>query len=494
MKISFLRQFFIYGVGGVASRLAALVLIPLYTFALSVSEYGILEILLAIHALAVLMGGLQVESAVARDYQRVLESESQNVYRWTALWLTLGGTLIVSFALALAWWTAVLPKGLQGGSIIWLLALTAPAQIFSVQLIMLRFSGRAIAFAILSFTDLSASGLFSWIYIVALDQGLNGALFGLLSSKIMCIAIAWPLTFGHLRYATWSRATAGEMLAYGVPALPALFVNWVQNQGSRIMLAGVLTVQDVALAGLAMKVASLYGFVVYSFRLAWEPYAMARLNELHHKNKDFGKTLDRYIATMFLCCGLSVALGPTVVGLLSPAVYANAGLLAGAFIVGQFWVGVTNIMVIGIQGSRKTIYMLPVYVVGMLINIALLLSLAPIIGVASAGIGFLGGAVGSAMMAAYYSNRLFNTDFRWRLISVTIFGSVLMLCFLQFALVQRIELVESRIHAPLDFAIGLAVTLPLTATVLWLGCGSAKARLHLQKAMGLVRKIASTCK
>lgn len=485
--MAFVRQFLIYGLAGAASRLAALVLVPLYTHALSVQEYGILELLLAIHALVVLMGGLQVESAVARDYQQALEGDAPHAYRWTALWLTLFGTSAVGLLLVLTWWAGAMPVGLQGRSIAWLVALTAPVQLFSVQMIMLRFSGRVIAYALLSFTDLSLSALFSWIFIVLLDQGLDGALTGLLSGKLVCMAIAWTMTFGRPRRPGWRKVFARQMLAYGVPSLPTLFVNWLQNNGSRVLLAVVLSVQDVALAGLAVKVSSLYGFVVYSFRLAWEPYAMGRLNGPDGAVGGFGRTLEWYVGSMFLCCGLAVALGPAMVGLLSPAAYTEAGLLAGMFIVGQFWVGVANIMVIGIHGARKTGHLLPVYTLGMLVNVVLLLGMAPRLGVASAGVGYLGGTVASALLAGFYSNKLFNTGFSWRLLATTLVGSVVMLVLLQVALAHRTGPTGSLMQALLDLAIGFAVSLPIASAVLWLGCGPARARNLLDSALDWTR-------
>jgi O-antigen/teichoic acid export membrane protein len=51
-----------------ASRLAAVVLVPLYTRTLSITDYGRLELLLALHALVVILSGLQTESSIAREF------------------------------------------------------------------------------------------------------------------------------------------------------------------------------------------------------------------------------------------------------------------------------------------------------------------------------------------------------------------------------------------------------------------------------------------
>ena len=208
-----------------------------------------------------------------------------------------------------------------------------------------------------------------------------------------------------------------------------MLVNWLQNAGSRLLLAMALTLDDVALAGIAIKVAALYAFVVYSFRLAWEPYAMARLADVDSDPQVFNRTLEWYVASMFLVAGLAVMLGPYVVAVLAPPAYAPGGLIAALFILGQFWVGMTNLLVIGIHGARLTSRLLPVYASGVLVNVAILLATAPLVGVAAAGLGFLLGSVCSALVGGYYSNRLFNTGFSrsmigWTLLSTTVFIGV----------------------------------------------------------------------
>src|SRR5437773_7848860 len=111
--MSFVRQFFIYGIAGAASRLAAVVLVPLYTRTLAIAEYGQLEVWLATHTLIVVLAGLQVESAVARDYMEAKSSGSAGALARCAFMLTAFGTAAISIGALLAWWSGWLPKDLH---------------------------------------------------------------------------------------------------------------------------------------------------------------------------------------------------------------------------------------------------------------------------------------------------------------------------------------------------------------------------------------------
>ena len=422
--MSFARALFVYGIAGAASRLVAVVLVPLYTRMLSATEYGQLEVLLAIHALIVILAGMQIESAVMRDYFDAKSSGQLCRLGWFAVQLTFVGALFLSIIIFVLSDFGWLPGDLDRGMLLLLLGLTIPVQLLGIQQVMLRCEGRSLLFAVVSFSDLVLSALFSFVFIGMLGWHIEGALCGLLVGKSVCVIIAWRRTFN---FPIWMRpewSIGFRMLRYGLPATPAVIVSWLQNSGSRLLLAIPLALSDVAIAGVAIKVAAIYGFVMYSFRLAWEPFAMAKLAEIDSNPDVYSHSLEWYIVSMFMAAGVTVLFSPYIVAVLAPSEYAVAGAIAIFYIFGQFWVGMTNILLIGIHGSRLTFYLFPVYACGALVNVTLLLIAAPLIGVVAAGISFLAGSICSALLATYYSNKYFNTRFSGKVVGLSLIASV----------------------------------------------------------------------
>jgi O-antigen/teichoic acid export membrane protein len=422
--MSFVRQFIVYGLGGAASRFAAILLVPLYTRTLPMSEYGRLELLLAIHALVLIFAGMQAESSVARDYFEARESGRQRALVGSAVQLALVGAAVTTLALLVVWLGGWFPDVFARGAVIPLVLLTLPAQLLGVQQVVLRFGGQAVFFAWISFLDLASCAAFSVLYIVVFDMGVAGALWGAVTGKALCVLFAWRRSIGSPGLLAYDREWMRRVLAYGVPSMPAVLVAWLQSAGGRVLLALALTLSDVAIASVAIKVAALYGFLVYSYRLAWEPYSVARFNAVDQDPDIFTRALEWYVLTMFLACGATVLLGPWVTRALAPAQYAPAGTIAVFFIVGQFWVGITNVVIIGVNAARRTDLMLPVYGSGALLMVVLLLVLARPLGVVAAGVAFLAGSMCTAAVALHFGNRHYRGKMNAGLLVITAIATV----------------------------------------------------------------------
>ena len=399
--MSFLRNFLIYGLGGGISRLAALILVPLYTRTLNQIEFGQFEVILAAQGLIIILGGMQLESVLARDYFSSRDSGELNVLSWGALILSIGGISIGGLLTLVALHFGWLPSEYRLEILLLMVGAAASTQIFGLQLLILRFDGRPTQYAFFSLVDLLACALFSYVLIVLFNFGLVGAMWALVASKTVSTILAWPKTYKYLTFAWPSSKTLFAQVAYGIPLVPAVIVSWAQGSGMRLMIAITLTLADVALAGLALKIAAVFGFMVYCFRLAWEPYSFSRIDDRLSGASALSKSLEWFVAVMFLFCGMVVIAGPVIARILAPPEYAMSGFVASFFVWGQFWIGVTNIVSIGAHESRKTSMLIPIFGFGALANLLSYLALYSVIGVNGAGISVCAGAVVSARYLLY---------------------------------------------------------------------------------------------
>ncbi len=473
--MTFTKLFFIYGLGGAISRFAAIILVPLYTHVLSIAEYGQLEVLLALHMLTVILAGMQTESGVARDYFELKSKGRGKQLAWSAVAISVVGAILISVASYAASLFGLIPADLSTSTILLLLGLILPVQLFGIQQAMLRFEGSPKYFAFVSFCDLTFSAVFSVIFVAILHLGPDGALLGLLCGKLLGLAIAWTRTFGNPWHVRLDQKMILGLLNYGVPSIPAVFVNWLHNIGNRLILAVTLSLSEVAMAGVAIKVAALYGFVVYSYRLAWEPFAISGLVQFRSDRQLYRRAQEWYVLSMFFVAGIAVMLGPLIASLLAPPAYANSAGIAVFFGFGQFWVGMTTMATIGIQGARRTSKLLPVYLSGLLVNLAFLSFGSHIFGALAAGFGFLGGSVCSALVAHHLSNKLFDTQLSNKLVGSTAVATLVFCTAWYQVILQFQESAQFSASTVGTFGAGIGLLLLLQGTTLFYA--TSKSRL-----------------
>jgi O-antigen/teichoic acid export membrane protein len=416
--MSFLRQLLIYGIAGTASRLVGVILVPLYTRAFSVADYGTFEILLAVYLLATLITGWQSESGLARDHHEASRDDWDRALIWSAVRISLAGfgftVLLVLGAYLIGIVPAVLAPYLP-----WVVALVLPTQLVNLQLIVLRFTHRPMAFAIFSVADLLISAFASVILVRGLDLGIIGAVLGLLAGKSVVAVLAWATTFGRLPPRRPDREVSRRVLRYGTPLMLPAILNWTQKYGSSILLALLLTLTDVGIAGFALKIAAIFEIAALSFRQAWDPFAFRQLADPEAAQPVFRRGLAFYTVVMGAGAGIIILLAPLATTLLAPPAYALADSLAGLFIMAQFWSGAVSILALGLHGARRISRIALSHAIGTLINIALVVLLSHVFGIVVAGIGALAGAVTTALLAAHLSERTFAIRFDWRLLIVS---------------------------------------------------------------------------
>ncbi len=420
--MNMLKQFAIYGIAGTASRLVMVFLVPLYTRVLSIEQYGQLEFLLAGAALLTILIGLQSESAVVREYHLAAKNGQLAELRWGALTIAGAGSCLVALVAFLAWAAGAFSTD-QAAILPIVLAIAAATQVLGIQLVLLRFDKRAVVFGLVTFADVTLAATISVLLLVKFGWGVEGALIGVLIGKVVGIIGAWSATFRlpptHMPGADLLR----RMLVFSIPTTAPVMLNWVQTNGARVVLAAFFTLTDVAIASIGLRVAALFGFLVYAFRLAWEPWAFRQLDDPDRPAQLFDRVLKLYVVAMMLAAACAIGVSPILVVIFAPAEYGFAVVLCAGFVMGQLWLGIGNLTSIGIHGSRKTGNLITISLLAALANLALLALLAPVIGVTGAMVAFVIGAMVRAFAASAISNRVYATQFSIRLLTVAALAS-----------------------------------------------------------------------
>ena len=228
----------IYGLGGLVSRILAVLLLPLYTRYLSPSDYGKVETLIALTTVIGIVLRMGIHSAFFRFYFDSPEPEHRRLVLRTSFW----------FTMAMA--TAGLLAGLLlSGTIADLLFGSADDS----ELVMARFVGlwagmnyeqltslfrveeRSVAFVSASLANILLTIGATLLLVVALDQGPIGVIVG----NFIGTLLVYAALVGYRREQLglqFDRGLLREMNRFGVPLVPTALFLWVTNFSDRLFL------------------------------------------------------------------------------------------------------------------------------------------------------------------------------------------------------------------------------------------------------------------
>ncbi len=405
------KETIIYGIAGATSRLIGILLVPLYTRVFNPSQFGMLDILLTTSTVLVLVSGLQVEAGVGRSYYEAQQKGRRG---------ELVGTGIILCALgAVFCWLAMLvghpfiPRSWLGNHGTYVLAVglaILPSELLNLAQTILRLERMSKQFLILSIGDILTSSCFSVLAVVYWHFGIGGILWSLCVSKLIWIGIGavWLKSFYDI---TFSGSYAKEILIYSLPTIPSGIVGWVQNSANRYILAGAMSLFEVGILGLSIRIASAVAMLLTAFRMAWYPYSIEIMNSEGFREK-CARMLDIYWLVGFPICAMVSALGGLIVSILASKSYMPAGRLVGFLAMGILWSGAPQIVGLGSDYVRKTYLGLIAYVLGAGINIAVLLATVKRWGLISAGLASLTSYIGTTIVFMALSQRQYRMPFR----------------------------------------------------------------------------------
>ena len=412
-----LKDSAVYGLAGAASRFVAVLLVPVYTRVFTPAEYGQLDLILTISVILVLLSGMQVESGVGRSYYEAKESRKEKRLVGTGLLLYIAGGVpcMIIFALIFQIWLKDYGE-IDLQEMVPILLAVLPTQLFGYGLLLLRLEWLKRSYVIFSLGDVITSMSLTIFAVVFLRLGIPGVLWALLISKVIWSVLILLRLSRHLELA-WDSINVREILAYSLPTVPTVLMNWIQNYGNRFVLLAAFSFTQVGIYSLAVKTASIVDLIITAFRMAWYPYSIEIMGKPGAADK-YARVLDYYLIGMFFICATVGVMGNVIVKFWAADAYQAAGSLIGFVAMGLFWSGALAIVVIGVEISRKTYLLVIGLMVGTMINLVTLWIMVDYVGLVASGMTYLLGAFVMVSVNLAIAQRQFYIPYRYHVVLV----------------------------------------------------------------------------
>jgi O-antigen/teichoic acid export membrane protein len=444
------RHSAIYGIGGLVSRILAVLLLPVYAKYLGAAGFGKIETVVAFTTVLVIVLRFGISSAFFRFYFDSTDQAHRTLVVRTSFWFTM---TMATAGLVVGWVLAAEIDGwLRLGDDPWLVRAAFVglwAQMNYEQLTSLfRVEERSTAFVFASLANVLVTIAATLLLVVAWHKGPTGAVVGNFVGTLAVYAVL----LAYRRYQLglqFDRNLLREMNRFGLPLVPSALALWAINFVDRIFIAHYKGQAEVGVYSVAVRISSAVVFLMIAFRLAWPAFAYS-ISDDREAKRTYSFVLTYLV---FVCCWISLALGalaPWLVDVLAPKPeFARAAeAVAPLAFAATAYAGYT-VLAIGSGRARKTQGNWVVAGIAALVNIVLNVALIPPYGMIGAAISTLVAYVVLFAGMYVYAQSVYPVAYQRRRVLTATAAAV------------ALTVVARALDVPLWAALGLIVVYPL---------------------------------
>jgi O-antigen/teichoic acid export membrane protein len=406
----------IYGLGGLVSRILAVLLLPLYTRYLSPSDYGKVETLIALTTVVGIALSAGIGSAFFRFYFDSPEPADRRRVLRTSFWFimgmaTLGLVVGVAFASEISQLLFGTSKDaeLVAASFVGLWAGMNWTQLTNL----FRVEERSAAFVSASIANILVTVGATLILVVALDRGPIGVIVGNFTGTLAVYAVLVLYRREQLGL-EFDRKLLRQMNKFGLPLVPSALFLWVTNFSDRIFLVKLADVHEVGLYSVGVRIASALVLLLTAFRLAWPAFAYSIEDDAAARRTYAYVLTYLVVVTTWVATGLAL-LSPWIVRwITSKPDYESASRVVGPLAFSTVAFAGYMVVAIGVGRSRRTQFNWIVTGAAAIVNIVLNLILIPPYGMMGAAIATIAAYTTMFVGMAWWSQRIYPVAYQWR--------------------------------------------------------------------------------
>ncbi len=412
------RHFAVYGVGGIAEKLVAFLLIPVYTRYLPPDEYGVLIRALLIGALLGLLISGGMHSALLKFHADAADAKGKTavyttilVYIWAAVPFVASTVLLLAAPMA-----EVLLGSRSRVNLIYLALLYLPFGMTSdIAASFFRAMQRSTAFVILSFARFSLALMLNIFFVVGMGFGAEGVLW---SSVIVAVSASIAVQLVVLKGVGFhpDLSKLRDILRYGLPLAPFTIFELLMMEADKFLLGHFASGASVGVYALACRLGlALFFLFTMPFERVWTAYVFDL-----YKRPEWRQVCARvltYFMLVLTTAGLlfSLFIREIVHTMAAPSYWGAANLIPLIVLAQLFYAGTRvfngSLLVAGATGMLSWFT-----AIGLSVNIGMNLVLLGVLrmGPLGAALSILTTYVVMAGLSFTASQRICRVSYEWR--------------------------------------------------------------------------------
>jgi O-antigen/teichoic acid export membrane protein len=285
MNNIFIKSFIIYGLAASISKFIGVFLVPIYTRVFSPEEYGVLDILIILIALFSILGMMQIESSVQRFYFEFKENKKRDQFLSTAFWLILFTSIFIVLTVSIfsTELSILFFKDSSYAQYIRILIFIIPlGNLFAFFTVLFRFLKQPMRYLSIVSIQLIFTVLITVWLVVYKNYGFNGVIYGQIIGFTLPVILClfW---FKKIILISPNHQFIKTIFSYSIPLVPSVASGWVNNYANRFFMIGYLSLADIGIYSVALKIAAIFSLFDAAFRMTWGPFLWELVTKKNHK-------------------------------------------------------------------------------------------------------------------------------------------------------------------------------------------------------------------
>jgi O-antigen/teichoic acid export membrane protein len=384
------KESVIYGIGGVISKFIGFLLLPVYTRVFAPADYGVMDVIATMTALAGIILTAGTETALSYYFYQSEDQDNRRItVTTTGVYLVVINLIIVVIGWFIGGQISKLIFGNEEYVFFFRIAiLSIPFSSFVTHnLNVLRLQRRPWTYLLLSIPQLFFSLILNIYFVVILRIGIIGVFWTNLISALLFSLIGLFINRSYFGKAfSWARLK--QLLQYGLPLVISGLSMWVINYADRYFLLHYSTLGQVGLYGVGVRLASIIAFVTQAFRTANAPFQFETASD-RDAPKIYSLTLSYYILLASLFSVFISLFARPALMILSTTAYLDAYKVVAFAAFSAVAYGLYQIVGVGLLVTKHTGFTGIAIGLGAVVNVIYLFLLVPLLGIVGAAIAVL---------------------------------------------------------------------------------------------------------
>lgn len=370
----------IIAVGKLSSQFVGFILLPLYTYFLSPSEYGFVDLVNVYLVLLVPALTLQLEMALFRYLVDARKSEIERTR-------VISNIVFMVIPLILPWVVGFAVFGLVTGFVHMGAMLFAGVAMLCANLALqiTRGLGENKQYAVASVITGLFTLLGALVFIVWADMGIDGMLLSVAVANILAAAylVLKMHLYCYIKQDAIDRSLQREILGYSTPLVPNGAAWWIINASDRTIISIMISTAANGIYAVAAKYSIILNSLFSVFGMSWTEAASMHINA-PDRDKFFSQVANTAVR-LFGALGLGlIATIPFIFPYMVNAEFKEAYLYIPIMVIGVFFNVIVGIYSAIYVAKKLTKQVMNTSLIAAVLNIILTVGLIPLFGLYAA--------------------------------------------------------------------------------------------------------------